>query len=340
MHNSVLFVAVCLGLVFCSAYTQASSAPVVPQSEPAEPLPPDQAELPDQTPPEHKLPSSENWAEGKDLHRIERRQIALPLPPDIHIVDEDGLQDGNYIDPKGGPPFPPMSYFFPRTFLDPACDKEKLLEAWEHVKQIVEAQTGDIEDYDYNLPHSIWLGDEWNAVGNPVLQGRSEAIAENLKRIANLFNGVIDDNEMFVWRCTEPLVDESVCFVKKTNREVIATTAKHWNERTKMREQMIMFCPLFFQQPAITDIIRNYFNDQIAQRYMENFYGSTAQFMLHEMWHWGVVSDPPTLDYKYGIEEAYELARTDGTKVAYVNADSYTYDGLAIYIQQAYFSSI
>jgi hypothetical protein len=58
--------------------------------------------------------------------------------------------------------------------------------------------------------------------------------------------------------------------------------------------------------------------------------------MLHETWHYHAASIPRAIDYKEGLLPCYDLAREKGAEIAHVNADSLTFDGLAIYIHQTF----
>jgi hypothetical protein len=70
---------------------------------------------------------------------------------------------------------------------------------------------------------------------------------------------------------------------------------------------------------------------------IENFQGTTAMTMFHEVYHYkDLVSRPRTDDFAYHATETYNLAKQEGTRVAYVNAESYAFDALAIYLQQRF----
>lgn len=57
--------------------------------------------------------------------------------------------------------------------------------------------------------------------------------------------------------------------------------------------------------------------------------------MLHEIWHLkDLISKPQTKDYVYEAQNCWNLAKDKGTWWATENADSYTMDALAIYVQQ------
>ena len=55
--------------------------------------------------------------------------------------------------------------------------------------------------------------------------------------------------------------------------------------------------------------------------------------MYHESWHYGGVSRPRTLDYCYGLQDCWNMAREKGTGWAYVNAESYALDAVASYVK-------
>jgi hypothetical protein len=277
---------------------------------------------------------------------IEQRQMPNTEPESLtHEVGEPDFQDGMYIDPMGGPPFPLMKGVLPSTYLDPACNsvEESILrEAWEGAKLIVDAQTTIASEYDYNLPHKTWLGDGWNAKGKPVVVYRVKSIADNFKRIARLYGGGIDDKEIIVWRCTEGLQDEMMCGQQRDDDKLFLALSANYPGRKGHgnRIHVTMFCPLFFRRETLGEQIGRYKDDKDGQLRMINFQPSTAHALLHETWHYDIVSKPPTLDYATGVYDTYNLARINGTRLASTNADSYTYDGLAIYLQQTFKSWI
>jgi hypothetical protein len=207
MRISVLFVVICLGLVFCNAYPQASPALLVPQSEPADPLHLHQDEALDQTSPEIELQSSGQRVGEKDFQTlsyepsIEQRQAPkteeeIPDYGDLmthadpyweyYEVFEDVIRDGNYIDPISNIPFPPIHGVFPRTFLDVNCGEEKdetLRGAWGTAKKMAEAQTTTVSGFEYDTIHKTWLGDDYAAEGTPLIDFRSKAIALNFLKM-------------------------------------------------------------------------------------------------------------------------------------------------------------
>jgi hypothetical protein len=68
---------------------------------------------------------------------------------------------------------------------------------------------------------------------------------------------------------------------------------------------------------------------------MENFEESRDGILFYETWHWSpLVSDPVAEDHKYGARDCWDLAIKDGSDKAYVNADSYMLDAVAILVHQ------
>ena len=85
--------------------------------------------------------------------------------------------------------------------------------------------------------------------------------------------------------------------------------------------------------------MKKYQNDQHKQKIMENFQLSHAEIMLHEIYHYHVlVTSPRAKDYAYQAQSVWDQAKDPkrGTNYAYVNADSYALDAVAIYVQQYY----
>jgi hypothetical protein len=92
---------------------------------------------------------------------------------------------------------------------------------------------------------------------------------------------------------------------------------------------------------TLADQMSKYANNPYEQKVMENFHLNRGQIMFHETWHYkNLVSSPRTSDYAYQAQPVWDLAKDKGTNWAYVNADSYALDAVAIYVQQYYKSSM
>jgi hypothetical protein len=53
-----------------------------------------------------------------------------------------------------------------RSFIEKDCDpedKQKILDAWQGARKLANALTGSVSGYDYNIPHTQWLGKDWNS---------------------------------------------------------------------------------------------------------------------------------------------------------------------------------
>lgn len=102
-----------------------------------------------------------------------------------------------------------------------------------------------------------------------------------------------------------------------------------------------VFCDPFYSRQTMGDLMVKYNNDQSGQKVMENFHLSSGQIMFHEIWHYkDLVSSPRTDDYAYQAQAVWDLAKNKGTGSAYVNADPYALDAVAIYVQQYYANSM
>jgi hypothetical protein len=68
---------------------------------------------------------------------------------------------------------------------------------------------------------------------------------------------------------------------------------------------------------------------------MENYDWSRDSILFHETWHWSpLVSKPQAVDHAYAPQDSWNLAKKEGSDKAYVNADSYTLDAVAILVHQ------
>jgi hypothetical protein len=56
-----------------------------------------------------------------------------------------------------------------RQFVEKKCigngRKEKIIDAWKGARTLADAQTNTVPGYDYNIPHTQWLGKDWNSDG-------------------------------------------------------------------------------------------------------------------------------------------------------------------------------
>ncbi|EPE31040.1 Metalloproteases (zincins), catalytic [Glarea lozoyensis ATCC 20868] len=268
---------------------------------------------------------------------IEQRQVpdAEPSPAPVVFMDEPDIQNLNYIDPSSGLPFPPLKYVFPSTYLDPECTgaEELILKhAWRVARDIVAAQTTTFRDYNYDFPHSCWLGDDWNSAGD-----HSKYIADSFKLIQRLFGGLMKDKNIIVWRCSESSNPSLICRtgIDGTQLETTATTKYHVGRQGRgYWVQTTLFCPRFFQYETLKQQVERYKDEKEGQLRIANFEYRTAKTMLHETWHYGVVSD--AIDYVYGSQACYKLARSNGAQITSLNADSLAYDGLAIYLHRKF----
>lgn len=113
---------------------------------------------------------------------LERTAIASPLrPPSARQDNTDGR-----------PWAPELSTTSPdkrddlhrrneinRGFIDNSCSvevKEWIFEAWEEARLLNDAQTYIQPEYNYDIPHTQWLGKDWNQRGwlSPNYGGRVE----------------------------------------------------------------------------------------------------------------------------------------------------------------------
>jgi hypothetical protein len=238
--------------------------------------------------------------------------------------------------------FAPLHNVFPGTYAHSGCNSLQISElkaAWDDAKLLAEAQTNIVVGYNYNLPHRTWLGDEWNAGGTPKQAYQAEAIEDNFTELARLFRGEMGGKQETIWRCTEEKDDSE----EQCDGKTYASTYHDLNSvKTGYVRQTSLFCPLFFELEALTLLIDRYKDDKNGQLDMHNFESNTAHTMLHEIYHYELVAlgRPQIIDYATGTDKNYALARVNGTGVAYVNADSYAFDALAIYLHQTFKSSM
>jgi hypothetical protein len=225
----------------------------------------------------------------------------------------------------------------PRKFIETQCDDErkfKITDAWDEANLLAQAQTTFKLGYEYNIPHTQWLGENWNDESSwiPWRYDYRKLIGDNFRRLNQLFSDNAQPKEYIYWYCFDwgnhcgPLVQ-----------------AYSWDSNGLFwSNHYTVFCPPFFnERKTLAKQILDNEGEIHKQKVMEYFQLNRGQIMFHEIWHYGrLVSSPRTTDYRYQAQASWELARDDGTAYAYVNADSYALDAVAIYVQQHYKSSM
>ncbi|EPE33152.1 Metalloproteases (zincins), catalytic [Glarea lozoyensis ATCC 20868] len=191
-------------------------------------------------------------------------------------------------------------------YIDPECNDVQegvFHDAWEDAKLLSKAQFGNVDGHGDDKPHKMWLGDSWNKRGsryNAVTNERTGDIYKNIWSMKSLFdNQGTEENERIYWWCQD---------IRNECNE-----ANIYGGYFKTTENI--------PQPDGP----------------ENFQYNTAMTVLHEAYHYqNLVCDPPIDDHAWGAIDCYNLAHTYGTKKAYLNADSYALDALAVYLQQTF----
>ncbi|EPE35588.1 Metalloproteases (zincins), catalytic [Glarea lozoyensis ATCC 20868] len=238
-----------------------------------------------------------------------------------------------------------VSGLFPNTFMDPTCSEEqksKITSAWNGAKKLIEAQTSFDSSHD-SVPHKTFFGFDWNVKGDTEAEYRTTKIVENNERAGKLFKGEVPDNEQFNFYCKdiEDNCDES------------ETAAISWYKKKAGNQgfiQTTVFCPDFFDEvDNLEELIEQYKDKPDEQVKLELFEMTDAITFLHETYHYRVVhlNKPAILDYdsKAGdydtgsSEDNWYLARDKGTIETSVNADSYVFVALVIYLQQTFKTS-
>ncbi|KUJ22302.1 uncharacterized protein LY89DRAFT_293192 [Mollisia scopiformis] len=193
------------------------------------------------------------------------------------------------------------------------------------------AQTTFVPGYNYDIPHTQWLGKDWNSDiwWGPFEWNYREIIANNFGRLRKVFSDDPPSGEYIYWYCWD-----------YANQCAPGTVAYSWSTTwiSLWRNHYTVFCNIALKFETLSKQIGRAAWSIDQQRIMENFQTNAGQVMFHEIWHYTMVSQPRTDDYAYRAEEVWDLALKQGTDYSYVNADSYALDAIAIYVQQ-YFSN-
>ena len=224
-----------------------------------------------------------------------------------------------------------------RKFIEKNCNagkKLKIREAWKEAKLLADAQTKTVLSYNYDIPHTQWLGKDWNSDGWSFWNWDYRSmIAKNMVRSFGIHSDNAPQHDYIYWYCYD-----------YSGECTEGVQAYSWDEEGLFwSNHYTVFCDPFFDRMSLDDQMKKYANDKHEQKVMENFHLSRAQIMFHETWHYKyLVSDPRAKHYAYQAQKVWNQAKdpTKGTNWAYVNADSYALDGVAIYVQQYYKSSM
>ncbi|EPE28892.1 Metalloproteases (zincins), catalytic [Glarea lozoyensis ATCC 20868] len=253
--------------------------------------------------------------------------------PDDHTAHEP---------PEDEPPdddFELLKTTFPHTYAHRGCtdqQKRNLEVAANDAWLLAKAQTVPVEGYDYNLPHSQWLGDDWNKQGDETLDKQSSYIAGNFQNMARLVSGNLEKDQKLRFWCFPRWKNDDTCDKAKVY-------AKSWfwypeDEDLAIKIHHTVFCDRFFWQPGLQSTVDRLKTKPMRdQLIIDNAVGVSAVTMLHEIYHYrDMIVYPSTTDYAYGALKCHELATKagGGTELAYRNAESYAIDALAIYLQQ------
>jgi hypothetical protein len=252
-----------------------------------------------------------------------------------HVVEGD---DTRIVDPLQGPPFRRMEGVFPQTLISGDCTAEQesiIKHAWDDAKLFVEAQNGKWKkSYDYDKTHTSWLGDDWNATTDPdpAVRWRADIIGKKLELVGRLFEGTdVPKSQWFLWRCNNARRLNWEC---GDNRN--AGTWFEQSQRTRLGMEMTTFCANFFTRETIGEQVARYKNDADKMANIFYFEESTGKTLLHEVYHYQILGRPPIGDIAYGMYECRKLAIINGTKRAFINSDSYTFDALNIYVDNLF----
>ncbi|KAL9127037.1 MAG: hypothetical protein Q9175_007814 [Cornicularia normoerica] len=226
----------------------------------------------------------------------------------------------------------------PRKFIKRNCDagkKRKIINSWAEANLLAKAQTSLRPGYPYDIPHSQWLGPNWNSEASwfPWMKNYRKLIGDNFGRLAKLYSNNAPSHDYIYWYCYDPY---GGC-KKDANRTAYSFDQKmFW-----YTNHYTIFCDPFYDLPTLGDQTARWANDKAAQMVMENFYLNSGHIMFWATWLYEtLVSNPRAGAYTYNVESAWNYTKKWGTSGAYVNADSYALDALAIYVQQYYKSSM
>ncbi|PVH92050.1 hypothetical protein DM02DRAFT_701765 [Periconia macrospinosa] len=227
-----------------------------------------------------------------------------------------------------------------KAFIDKSCDdgqRERILTAWDEARALVDAQTSIVPGYPYDIPHSQWLGKDWNS-GTPLWPYHNAfgtRNRENFSRLKAVFSKEAPKHDYIYFYCTNP---QNRCQVTEKGAEI----AYQWSDHGLFwSNHYVNFCPIWHNLPTLNEQLDKHKNNRHNQKVMENFEATRTGSLFHEIWHMkDLVSVPRTVDYAYQAEPVWNLAEDKGTWWSTENADSYHLDAVAIHVQQKFSSAM
>jgi hypothetical protein len=194
----------------------------------------------------------------------------------------------------------------PRKFIETKCDagkKLKITNAWDEANLLAKAQTTFKFGYNYDIPHTQWLGKSWNDESSwiPWRYNYRKLIGDNFGRLGKVFSDNAQSGENIYWYCYDYY-----------NQCTEGVQAYSWDSLGIIwSDHYTVFCqPFYDDRETLGEQIAKYVNNEHQQKVMENFHLNRGQIMFHEVWHYkGLVSSPRTDDYAYQAQPVWDLAK-------------------------------
>ncbi|EPE24911.1 hypothetical protein GLAREA_11492 [Glarea lozoyensis ATCC 20868] len=287
---------------------------------------------------------------------LEAPTLVVEAFPEVSRAPEPELWQGERDPPdeRNDKGWPLLSDFIPNIFVDPKCSSEQkftLSAAWADAKNLSIAQSTAIEDYDFEIPHVAWLGLGWDgaALDNTNDDAKERAIRKQRKHYIEL--NIVNNGRLYEGKRYEPHVIYWTCEDVEKKCEPNQISGKTHNDEEGVSAypncHTTIWCPGFFGLELLEEQIQRYRGDELAMSLIDNFAINAGTVKFHEVYKYEWLVSFPALkpdDFIQGNDRAgkvWNFARTEapgggGTKYAYITADSYVMDALAIFVYQSY----
>jgi hypothetical protein len=276
---------------------------------------------------------------------------APEAPAQVSEVPE--LWEGDTIPPdeRNAKGWPLLSDDIPLVFVDPKCSNEQrytLFSAWQDAKNLSVAQSTPKEDYNFDIPHKDWLGPEWDGEAwHHSNNDAGESMVRKMRKVRIYWN-IYRNGVFYKGRRQQPHVIYWTCEDVEKKCEPHQISGKTYNDyegvNAYKNRHTTIWCPDFFNLELLEDQIQRHRGDERAMSLIDNFAINAGTVMFHEIYKYESQISYPGCKPKGFIqgddraEKIWKIARLSGggTKTAYITADCYVMDAVAIFVQQSY----
>lgn len=209
-------------------------------------------------------------------------------------------------------------------------DKNYIAKAFEEARTLALAQTTFRSGYNYDIPHTQWLGSEWNSRGGFFSKNYRIILQDNFGRLERVFREPpqTDYQTYIIFYCGNGA--SSDC--RKNDKSTGFFQESFWGTT-----KYVYLCDKFFDTWTLEALLTYNKRFPDRQKDIDVFYNFPGRFLFALLYKFKYfVASPTASEYAESPIDVWNLAKNKGTYWAYVNSNSYALDALAIAVQQFY----